>query len=198
MDTLGAQPTAGPESTRSSGSVEVLSIYLAARIADLESRSPRFSTAMDRARTAQFRVVIGTPEQVMERLGARRWLSLRSTDGQLADFLIYLSDDEPTRIELIVIRVHLDRVLGAPSAMTVLGVGRGRAQRWVDATVDAALIHELWGHLAPIVDAGGPSGLCADPEVGQPPAQSCVMQRENAMRAELALAPRAEYRMSLR
>lgn len=194
----GAWVQEGSDSATTPRGVEILDAYLADRIGHLESKSPRLRAAMERARAAPFPVVIGTPEQMTERLGARRWLALQSGEGQLADFLIYKPDPEAPAIELIVIRAHLNRIRAAPSAMAPLGIGRGRARRWVDATVDALLIHELWGHLVPIVDAGDHTGNCADPAPGEPALDSCVMRRENDMRLELGIAPRPEYRMRLR
>jgi hypothetical protein len=198
LNAQGARVQEGSDSARMPRGVEILDAYLAERIGLLESKSPRLRAAMERARAAPFPVVIGTPEQMARRLGARRWLALQSGEGQLADFLIYKSDREAAAIELIVIRAHLKRIRAAPSAMAPLGIGRGRAQRWVDATVDALLIHELWGHLVPIVDAGNHTGNCPDPALGEPALESCVMRRENDMRLELGLAPRLEYRVLLR
>jgi hypothetical protein len=62
-----------------------------------------------------------------------------------------------------------------------------------DRLVDAVLIHELWGHLVPVAQAGSMSAKCDDPLPGQHETDSCVMRRENDLRKELGLRPRTTY-----
>jgi hypothetical protein len=50
----------------------------------------------------------------------------------------------------------------------------------------------VYGHAVPYLEAGHLSGRCADPEPGQPATQSCAIQRENVVRAELRLGRRTD------
>ncbi len=186
-----------PETVLTAGGVEIRDAYLAARIELLEQRSPRFGAAMSRARQGSIPIVIGTPDQVRDLVAERLSLGLQMGNDRVADFLIHTPDVGSPQISLIVIRVHLDRIRGATRWRAPLGIGRGRARRWMNATTDAMLIHELWGHLIPIVEAGDYTGNCSDPAPGQPDLESCVMQRENELRRELGLKPRAQYSLRL-
>jgi hypothetical protein len=181
-----------------SGRIEVLDAYVAARIEDLARRAPALGAALERARYGSIRVVIGTPEQVRSAVGADPWLSGGSGAGQLADFFIYKDDPGGLAVRLIVVRVHVERIRRTVHASAPLGLGRRRATRQVDALTDAVLIHELWGHLVPILEAGDHSGNCPDPLPGEVDSESCVMKRENGLRRDLGLAERREYALRLR
>jgi hypothetical protein len=63
----------------------------------------------------------------------------------------------------------------------------------LDADLDRILAHEVYGHAVPYLIAGHMSGRCADPLPHQAPVESCAIQRENKVRAELGLGPRTEY-----
>lgn len=186
-----------PGVTRAGG-VEILDDYLAARIESLEQRSPRLRAAMARAREGPILVVIGTPLQVLDRVPHRPWVAPGSGSPQLADFFIHMQEPDSARVGTVVIRTHLDRLQAAARSRTLLGIGAGRAQRWLDETTDAILIHELWGHLIPIVEEGDHTGNCSDPAPGVPDPESCAMKRENAMREELGMKPRTEYPLRIR
>jgi hypothetical protein len=58
--------------------------------------------------------------------------------------------------------------------------------------LDRILIHEVYGHALPYLLVGDLSGRCADPQGDQLPEQSCAIQRENAVRAELGLGRRRD------
>ena len=171
------------------GGVEILDDYLASRIQRLEQRSPRFREAMAAARVGRIPVVIGTTAQVSARFADRITISDRLPYGQLGEFLVGRGTGSP-EIYFIAIRVPIDEIEKIPWRRGVLG---STARRWVDETVDAVLIHEMWGHMVPVLEAGDYSGKCDDPKRFQSVEKSCAMQRENALRRELGLAPRTHY-----
>jgi hypothetical protein len=61
-----------------------------------------------------------------------------------------------------------------------------------DADLDRILVHEVYGHALPYLLAGSLAGRCADPEPRERASQSCAIQRENAVRAELRLGRRVD------
>ena len=65
-----------------------------------------------------------------------------------------------------------------------------------EADLDRILAHEIFGHAVPYLLAGHMSGKCPDPLPGQPAAESCAIQRENEIRAQLGLGRRTEYGLS--
>jgi hypothetical protein len=58
--------------------------------------------------------------------------------------------------------------------------------------LDRILAHEVYGHALPYLLAGHVSGACADPKADERPADACAIQRENTVRAELALGMRTD------
>ncbi len=69
---------------------------------------------------------------------------------------------------------------------------RGSLPGEFHADLDRVIAHEVYGHAVPYLTAGHLSGRCSDPERGQPAAQSCAIQRENIVRAELRLGRRTD------
>jgi hypothetical protein len=58
--------------------------------------------------------------------------------------------------------------------------------------LDRILVHEVYGHAMPYVMAGNLAGRCPDPQPGERPSETCAIQRENAVRAELGLGRRVD------
>ena len=183
-----AATTAAPD-VLDAGGVEILDDYLATRIERLEQRSARFRQAMAAARAGRIPVLIGTTVQVTARLAPRIAISDELPYGHLGEFLVGRVAGS-TEIYFIAIRVPIAEIEKIPWRRGVFG---GSARRWVDETVDAVLIHEIWGHMVPVLEAGDYSGKCEDPKRFQSVNQSCAMQRENALRRELGLPPRTHY-----
>lgn len=195
-DNLSARLESTAADVLEAGGVEILDEYLAARVHLLEERSSHFSDAMALARSTRIPVVIGTPAQVRERVAHRFSLGERMAQGYLAEFLVRRVAPDSPNIDLIVIRIPLQDLQRVPWWRRIRGASV--VQHWIDETVDAILIHEIWGHLTPILEAGDYTGKCPDPVPGQPARDACVMQRENALRRELGLKPRTEYSISIR
>lgn len=64
--------------------------------------------------------------------------------------------------------------------------------RDLDADLDRIMVHEVYGHAIPYLQAGRLSGQCADPRPGERAADACAIQRENAVRSELGLGRRTD------
>jgi hypothetical protein len=178
-----------------SGAVEILDAYLRARIKGLEKHSPRFYAAMERARLGNIPVIIGSPVQVHERVAARAGLSERLDGQRVGEFVVRRTEAGRAEIEFIAIRIDVARVRRGAGWRALLGAAAQR--RWFDANIDAILIHEIWGHLVPVIEAGDLTGNCPDPRAGESAGSSCVMQRENDLRTELGLKPRRSYAISV-
>ena len=63
----------------------------------------------------------------------------------------------------------------------------------LEGDLDRILAHEIYGHAVPYLLAGHMSGRCPDPLPGQYAAESCAIQRENRIRAEMGFGHRTEY-----
>lgn len=72
---------------------------------------------------------------------------------------------------------------------------RRSVPRDLHADLDRILAHEVYGHALPYLLAGHVSGACADPKGDQRPTDACAIQRENTVRAELALGLRTDAGM---
>lgn len=142
-------------------------------------------------------LVIGTPDKV------RAFLYLRENEeilpGRTAD-AVYLIDERTGEIPWLAVRVDTARLYEITDAShhsrLALGYelasegGQKAARR---RALIAILIHEVWGHAVPLLQAGTSSGFCADPNEGEPPLSACVIQRENQLRREIGFAPLRSY-----
>lgn len=72
---------------------------------------------------------------------------------------------------------------------------RRSVPRDLHADLDRILAHEIYGHALPYLLAGHVSGACADPKPDERPTDACAIQRENTVRAELALGLRTDAGM---
>jgi hypothetical protein len=64
------------------------------------------------------------------------------------------------------------------------------------ADLDRVLAHEVYGHAVPYLLAGHVSGRCPDPDPGTRALNSCAIQRENVIRAELRLGRRTDHSLA--
>jgi hypothetical protein len=188
------EPAAADGAAPAAAGLRVLHPYLEQRIRSLEARSRRFAEAMEMLRAAPFPIAVGTPEQVMSRQATGRLALTRA--ARVGEFTAVADPLDGTVREMHV-WVAVDRI-----ARRALGARRGATpaalRRRLDAQVDAVLIHELWGHAVPVAETGNLAAHCPDPRRGEPPLESCVMRRENDLRAELGLEPRRGYPLSAR
>lgn len=172
--------------------LQVLHPFLAERIEALEARSPRLREALAAVRAGDVPVLVGTPELLQDSVP---WLGVEMTSGRLAEFAAYV-DTASGAVNVSVIRVDLRRIAAyqttdIPPVSTWFSAPERQAR--FERAVDAILIHELWGHLVPLARTWSLASHCRDPLPGQRELDSCVMQRENELRAELGLSPRVSY-----
>lgn len=104
------------------------------------------------------------------------------------------------RSEVAAVAPVADREGNVSSVLVVVNVERmqelhdrrGSLPGEFHADLERVLAHEVYGHAVPYLVAGHLSGRCADPEPGQAATQSCAIQRENVVRAELRLGRRTD------
>jgi hypothetical protein len=177
------------------GALHVLDGYLASRLASLEARAPSLGAALDSVRRGRLIVRLGTPEQTTR---VEPWAGARLRPARLAQ-LVARFDTLTGAVHAIVVQVDLNaiarhrlREIPPPAAW----FSRAQRQARFDRVVDDILIHEVWGHLVPLVLAGSMSGACRDPVAGEADVNSCVLKRENALRTELGRELRRTYAMA--
>lgn len=180
--------------------MRVLDEYLAARLATLEAASPRLHAALQRRRAGTVPVLIGTPAQLQHAPGGAAARLPRLSMGRAAEFLALHADGTDSLVALLV-RVDLGWLARYHRAWINRNAPWSRSPSWLqrrfDRLVETVLVHEVWGHLVPVAEAGSLAGQCPDPRAGQPPEDSCVMRRENELRAELGWRPRRAYALDL-
>lgn len=154
-------------------SFQVLDPGLAERVVAMERQSPSFGEAMAEVRASGIPVVMGTPEQIRRHLPDLR-LDMPKGGGVVAWF----SGGDEVYSAVVVIdapRLTQAYLRAYPHATNI------------DLYVDRVLVHELFGHLAPVVISGRMSERCLDPQGRSREAfeASCAIQRENIVRQEL-------------
>ena len=129
------------------------------------------------------RVILLTPDEV-DATGARAARGATVLDpGVLAEVLPVTRGG--SRVDTVVVVIDLQLIEAAHARRLSLP---GELQ----ADLDRVLAHEVYGHALPYLLAGDLSGRCPDPAPGQPAAEACAIQRENAVRAELRLGRRTD------
>lgn len=180
------------------GAVRILHPLLAERLRLLESRSPRFRAEMEALRQGDLPVYLTTSDPLIDAANgvAVRW---RVPDDRLGEFAS-IHDHQTGMLKALVVRVNLQQITIRHRRWVLergLLVERGlTARTHLEEAVDGILIHEVWGHLIPVARAGGLGAHCPDPRPGEKELTSCVMQRENDLRAELGLRLRTRYKWS--
>ncbi len=160
------------------------------------TRHPELSAALDRiargsaswraaltavAATGR-RALVLTPDQVVVQdpsTGASRPFD-RSTVAEVSPVA-----DPNGSVSSVLVVVNVER-------MQQLHDRRGSLPGEFHADLERVLAHEVYGHAVPYLEAGHLSGRCADPEPGQTATESCAIQRENVVRAELRLGRRTD------
>src|SRR5436190_9129405 len=181
------QPLASAESR-----VHIMDARIAQRMTDLEMRSPQFHAAMAAIRLGGIDVYVGTPGLIEESAPA---LGNQMAPQHLGEFGAVV--DTTTRaIRTLFVRIDLQRIAAFERSRIspfAFWVNRRKRQAAFDELVDAILIHEMWGHLVPVAEAGSLIARCDDPVPGERELDSCVMKRENELRRYLGLRPRSTY-----
>jgi hypothetical protein len=171
--------------------------FLAARLSALESRAPTLKEEMDRVRQNGFRFLLGTREQVLERLSyldvSRR---IGSGERQVGATIIFPRKNSHV-VEAGAVAINLTRInelhMQRLALLPHTALDSTLHQREFEQFVDDVLIHEVYGHLLPVALAGSSRAQCHDPGPDEEPSSSCVLRREKRLRAELGLPPRRHY-----
>jgi hypothetical protein len=162
----------------------VLDDRLADRVADMARRSRKWREALDIIRRKRFPVLVGDVVQVERMLPG---LDSYAFDGPAAAWIF---SDERGRPVAAAVTVNLPMLV---IRSRVLGDEGTRLHRMLDLH----LVHEIYGHLAPIVATGNADHPCSlDPSPAAAAAeqrQSCVMRRECELLLELGYEPRDTY-----
>ncbi|MBX6363065.1 MAG: hypothetical protein IRZ00_04285 [Gemmatimonadetes bacterium] len=154
----------------------VLDPLLLERIDTIAALSPSFRAAVAELARAPFPVAIGNEEQLGHRVYP--WLQRQDTSWGGANWSEAAGVDEPIRRALIVIRRRfIERRYGPPA---------GGPRRLLEV-IDFTLIHEIYGHVLPILEHGSQRGACPDaPRPGE--REACVETRERRIAEEIERA----------
>jgi hypothetical protein len=185
-DSLGARPA-----------LHVLDPYLDARLRAIAARSPRFAAALSRLAAGDVPVFIGTPAQLAGLRLAPGVAGGRLPPERVAEVRVALEpgSDRPAVLLVRVDTDRLGRLVRRPLLDWPLLGGTARFRARLARFTEATLVHEVWGHLVPVADARSAAASCADPAPGEPEMDSCVMKRENDLRAEIGWERRKGYRL---
>jgi hypothetical protein len=155
---------------------------LQASLDRLFARSAAWREAVDLVGRTFRRAYIVTPNQV--RMIDPRDGAVKSFDKRvLAEALPIHNEDLSVDVVIVVVNLPLLEALHGYQGSTMD----------FEADLDGILAHEAYGHAVPYLLAGHMSGRCHDPSPGQPAPESCAIQRENKIRAQVGLGRRTDY-----
>jgi hypothetical protein len=120
--------------------VRVLDPLLAERIADIAQRSPTFRAAWLMITASGVPVRIGTDEELKQELP--RWY--REHPAKWAGVTVTAGGRKNVERAVVVLRVNAMQ-------QTARYAGAGRS--YLLREVDRVLVHEIYGHLAPVIEA---------------------------------------------
>lgn len=149
--------------------VQVVEPLLAARIQRLREDSPSFDLAWRELEAHGTPIVIGTREQLADVLPR----DIRRSDAWAGITVAWGGrglDRTAVGIRLEWLR-ELHRSFGNSEAVFL-------------EALDGLLIHEVYGHLVPVVRANDARRTCGDPAPGERLGESCVGKRELALKRE--------------
>jgi len=148
----------------------------------LFTRSASWRDAVRQIEALGRRAVVVTPRNV--RVKDPSSGKVRAFDDDVIAEVQPLAEDE-TRVDAVVVVINLPLLERMQGSFSTMGE--------FEADLDRVVAHEVYGHAIPYLIAGDLSGKCADPVAGQRPEDSCAIQRENVIRAELNLGKRKDY-----
>jgi len=154
--------------------VVVLDSTVEAGIARLRTASPTFEEAWSQLETRKIPVLIGTREQLENVLPS----NFRRGHGWAGLTVNWGFDDTLTRS---VVALRLEWLRGVHG----LAGDEEAGTEAFDAALEKLLIHEVYGHLTPVVKTRSLRYHCADPRPGERHEESCVGQREQLILDEI-------------
>ena len=165
-----AKQQLGQASPKSEG-VTVLSSELAGHIAQIAEKSPTFRASWQKLHSSGVPIRIGTDRQLHAELPSRyrkqprNWTAVtlaRGRTGNLSHVVVALNEN----------------------AMEIIAERAASGDEYMKGELDRVLIHEIYGHVVPVVEARDMSKGCPDaPRPGE--SRSCVSIREAEIAAEL-------------
>jgi hypothetical protein len=155
---------------------------LRASLERLSARSSIWREALGLVHQTGRRALIVTPDRV-RMIDPKNGEAQPFDPHQLAETIPL--HDHQRRVDVVVVVVNL-------RLLQDLHWARGPFLE-LERDLDRILAHEIYAHAIPYLLAGTMSGQCADPQPGQPAAESCAIRRENEIRAEVGLGTRREY-----
>lgn len=164
----------------------ILDRQIADAIQRLTTRSALFNTAWQEIRESNLPLIIGTPDQLQNLVPDPLAYQLLDRYGASA----FAHDDMSGFVTSAVVSIDVAKIFS-------YGLERGNSLLARDA-LDIILIHEIYGHVAPVAKTRQIGSLCPDPEPGQPYANSCVGRREREVLIELGRRARSGYPLDLR
>lgn len=191
------RPAPPPHVALGGPGLHVLDPYLEARLSALAGLSPRFAAALARLRASDVPVYVGTPAQLAALPLDPGVVGGRLPPERVAELRMVL-EPGTDRPAVLVVRIDLGRLarlVRRPLLDGPVPGGAARFRKRLARFTEATLLHEVWGHLVPVADAGSAAASCADPAPREPELDSCVMRRENELRAELGWERRKAYRL---
>ena len=153
------------------GGVEVLNPVLAERIAQIELKSPKFRAAWQMVQSSGVPIRIGTDADVRDQLPS--WY--RNNPDHWAGVTVARGGEGNLTGAVVALRVDQIQRFADEHAY---------AEGYLENELDRVLIHEIYGHLVPVVEARDMSKGCPDaPRPGEE--KPCVAIREEEIAAEL-------------
>jgi hypothetical protein len=154
-----------------SARITLLDPRIEASVTRLRQGSPSFEQGWRDLERSRKRVVVGEAKQLSKLV--RPYVP---ADARWMGVTVMWSMPGGGGLSRAAIAIQLDEVerLFAP-----LG------QERVDREVDRLVAHEVYGHLVPVVQAGGQRGHCGDARRGERQADSCVGHREKRVLDEI-------------
>lgn len=144
--------------------------------------SAAWRDALDAVNRTGRRIYVVTPERI--RMIDPRTGRPRSFDTDtLAEVIPLPNDDLRVDVVVVVVNVWLLERMHREQGLIVE----------LEGDLDRILAHEVFGHAVPYLIAGHMSGRCPDPLPDQQAVESCAIQRENRVRAEMGFGHRTEY-----
>lgn len=168
----------------SSSKVRILDPQIESAIEGVIARSSAFAEAWREIENSGLLLLIGTPKQV------RRWLNRDASNalgGHYGASMYFY--DERGNVTSAVVVIDVAKIIYQGMEFGGLTLVR--------EALDVILVHEIYGHVAPIATALHINAICADPAPGQAFSASCVGRRERKVLAELGYQRREGYALVL-
>lgn len=185
MYAASALPRAGSAgSTRSR--VEILNPLLAERIQHISRQSPSFRSAWDMIQSSGIPVRVGTDRQLQNQLP--RWY--RDHPNEWGGVTV-MSADVRARLDGAVVAVRISPLQDIARQMPAGG------DDYLLSQIDRLLIHEIYGHLTPVIATRDAAQECPD-QLRAGEVTPCVQLRERQVAAELERYRQAHARADTR